>query len=157
MIFEKRQFLISKNQTINLDDDYEILGQDVYSNSLGLKRVSQIHLDGELVFDQYSDLVNVDLIGYGEAIVECALTFKELKQEFKFDVADEIYFMNNKIDLKPLIIMSILNSIDGVLFDPSVNHKISGDGWSFGENDEVVADEIDERLVKLKDLLNKME
>lgn len=157
MIFEKRQFLISKNQTLNIDNDYEILERDIYSNSLGLKRINHIHLDGELVFDQYSDLVNVDLIGYGEAIVECALTFKELKQEFKFDVADEVYFMNNKIDLKPLVIMSILNSIDGVLFDPNVNHKISGNGWSFGENDEVVADEIDERLIKLKDLLNKME
>lgn len=157
MIFEKRQFLIAKNQTVNLNNDYEILEQDVYSNSLGLKKVSHIHLDGELGYDQYSDLVNVDMTGYGEAIFECALTFKELKQEFKFDVADEIYFMNNKIDLKPLVIMSILNSIDGVLFDPDVNHKISGDGWSFGENEEVVADEIDERLVKLKDLLNKME
>ncbi len=155
MIFDKRQFYVSLNQTIILDNDYFIEASDILSNCVGLKSVQQIHLSGKLLYDQYYDVVNVDLVGRGEAIVECALTMKELVYEFSFDVEDEVAFFNNKLDLKPLVLMSIINSIDGVPFDCDATRSFSGDGWSFGEADDSNIT-YDERLDVLRAYLEKM-
>lgn len=156
MIFDKRLFYVTLNQTIILDDEYSIEESDILGNCVGLKSVQQVHLSGKMIYDQYYDLVNVDLVGRGVAIVECALTMKELVCEFSFDVEDEVAFFNNKLDLKPLVLMSIINSIDGVLFDSEANRSFCGDGWSFGESNESNVT-CDERLSGLRAYLEKME
>ncbi len=151
------------NDIINIDKDV-IIDMTKYQHS-SIKALNNLHVLGYVKYNS-SDNLEFNLNLTGNMILEDAVTLEDIdyplniKIEEEYEINDEfmqLYMKNNKniLDIIPILWENIVLEVP-IRLTTSDNVKLSGDGWSLNADDNDF-DDIDPRLAKLKEVLDRKE
>ena len=151
------------NKSVTYDTDFTI-DVDVYQN-VGILDLKNLHVTGDISLNSVSMLA-VNLTVTGIMVIPDSVTTEPVdypftsKIEEEYDINDENFLEYYQKEQNILDIMKILweNIVLEVpmRFTTTEDAHLSGDGWSLGE-DKNKDDQIDPRLAKLSELLDRKE
>ena len=151
------------NKSVTYDTDF-VIDVDVYQN-VGILDLKNLHVTGDISLNSVSMLA-VNLTVTGIMVIPDSVTTEPVdypftsKIEEEYDINDEFFLEYYQKEQNILDIMKILweNIVLEVpmRFTTTEDAHLSGDGWSLGE-DKNKDDQIDPRLAKLSELLDRKE
>ncbi len=125
-----------------------------------IKELNNVKIKGIVTRDSLGEFV-LDVNVKGTAILECAITLKDVPYSFDFTINDELLNLyeessinikniGNTIDILPIIWENILMEIPThIVSEDASSMELEGDGWRLNKSDSAGNSE----LSKLKDLL----
>ena len=151
------------NEVVNYDEDFHI-APSLYS-SVGILDLKNLHVSGTVHLNSLSMLV-VNLTVTGAMILPDSVTNEPIDYPFtckideEFDINDENFLeyyqkSQNILDIMKILWENIVLEVP-MRFTKTEDAHLSGDGWSLGE-DKNKEDNIDPRLAKLSELLDRKE
>lgn len=132
--------------------DKEMLGSDI-------KSLDNVQILGEITRNSMDDYV-LDVNVKGTAILECAITLKDVPYDFDIDINGSLVSLfeevgitveniDNTIDILPIIWENIVMEIPNYVVSPGASStELEGDGWTLNKSKKQENSE----LSKLKDL-----
>ena len=151
------------NGSVTYDNDF-IINADTYKE-VGILDLKNLHVKGDISLNSVSMLA-VNLTVTGIMVIPDSVTSVPVdypftsKIEEEYDINDEFFLEYYQKEQNILDIMKILweNIVLEVpmRFTATEDAHLSGDGWSLGE-DKNKEDQIDPRLAKLSELLDRKE
>ena len=132
--------------------DKEMLGSDI-------KSLDNVKILGEITRNSMDDYV-LDVNVKGTAILECAITLKDVPYDFDIDINGSLVSLfeevgitveniDNTIDILPIIWENIVMEIPNYVVSPGASStELEGDGWTLNKSKKQENSE----LSKLKDL-----
>ena len=151
------------NGSVTYDNDF-VINADTYKE-VGILDLKNLHVTGDISLNSVSMLA-VNLIITGIMVIPDSVTTEPVdypftsKIEEEYDINDENFLEYYQKEQNILDIMKILweNIVLEVpmRFTTTEDAHLSGDGWSLGE-DKNKDDQIDPRLAKLSELLDRKE
>ena len=155
--------MLSNGEVHEYDEDFNI--DSSYYQSVGILDLKDLHVKGSVSINSLS-MLDVNLTVTGIMILPDSVTTLPVdypftsKIEEEFDINDENFLEYYQKEQNILDIMKILweNIVLEVpmRFTTTEDAHLSGDGWSLGE-DKNKEDNIDPRLAKLSELLDRKE
>lgn len=155
--------MLSNGEVYGYDEDFSI--DSSYYQSVGILDLKDLHVKGSVSINSLS-MLDVNLTVTGIMILPDSVTTLPVdypftsKIEGEFDINDENFLEYYQKEQNILDIMKILweNIVLEVpmRFTTTEDAHLSGDGWSLGE-DKNKEDNIDPRLAKLSELLDRKE
>ena len=155
--------MLSNGEVKEYDEDFSI--DSFYYQSVGILDLKDLHVKGSVSINSLS-MLDVNLTVTGIMILPDSVTTLPVdypftsKIEEEFDINDENFLEYYQKEQNILDIMKILweNIVLEVpmRFTTTEDAHLSGDGWSLGE-DKNKEDQIDPRLAKLSELLDRKE
>ena len=151
-------------QTDRIDIDTEVTIPSEYLINSEIKDISKVKVNGEIVEEGLSYLVNINI--KCNLTLTCSVSLKDVDYPVNTEINEIISnddeniedfdkIINNSIDLVPIIWQNILVEVPIRVVSPDVKEEnIYGDGWKFITTEEDKK-EIDPRLEKLKDFLGE--
>ena len=151
-------------QTDRIDIDTEVTIPSEYLINSEIKNISKVKVNGEIVEEGLSYLVNINI--KCNLTLTCSVSLKDVDYPVNTEINEIISnedeniedfdkIINNSIDLVPIIWQNILVEVPIRVVSPDVKEEnIYGDGWKFITTEEDKK-EIDPRLEKLKDFLGE--
>ncbi len=131
---------------------------------MNVRAISDVDVDGKLIYDPYSKHLMVDVHLSGELTLVCSITFKDVPYEFEadgqlvygFDVEEDKEILpidSDELDLKSDFLDLIWVEIPSTIIADDVKELPHGQHWEVVRESDYVAreKEPDERLAKLKD------
>ena len=155
--------LLSTGEVKGYDEDFTI-SSDVYKN-VGILDLKNCHVVGTIYLDSLSMLV-VNLTVTGIMVIPDSVTTEPVDYPFtskideEFDINDENFIeyyqkSQNILDIMKILWENIVLEVP-MRFTVTKDAHLSGEGWSLGE-DKNKDDQIDPRLAKLSELLDRKE
>ena len=151
------------NKSVTYDNDF-VINADTYKE-VGIIDLKNLHVTGDISLNSVSMLA-VNLTVTGIMVIPDSVTTEPVdypftsKIEEEYDINDENFLEYYQKEQNILDIMKILweNIVLEVpmRFTTTEDAHLSGDGWSLGE-DKNKDDQIDPRLAKLSELLDRKE
>ena len=151
------------NGSVTYDNDF-VINADTYKE-VGILDLKNLHVTGDISLNSVSMLA-VNLTVTGIMVIPDSVTTEPVdypftsKIEEEYDINDEFFLEYYQKEQNILDIMKILweNIVLEVpmRFTATEDAHLSGDGWSLGE-DKNNDDQIDPRLAKLSELLDRKE
>ena len=151
------------NGSVTYDNDF-VINADTYKE-VGILDLKNLHVTGDISLNSVSMLA-VNLTVTGIMVIPDSVTTEPVdypftsKIEEEYDINDENFLEYYQKEQNILDIMKILweNIVLEVpmRFTTTKDAHLSGDGWSLGE-DKNKDDQIDPRLAKLSELLDRKE
>ena len=151
------------NKSVTYDNDF-VINADTYKE-VGIIDLKNLHVTGDISLNSVSMLA-VNLTVTGIMVIPDSVTTEPVdypftsKIEEEYDINDENFLEYYQKEQNILDIMKILweNIVLEVpmRFTVTKDAHLSGDGWSLGE-DKNKDDQIDPRLAKLSELLDRKE
>ena len=151
------------NGSVTYDNDF-VINADTYKE-VGILDLKNLHVTGDISLNSVSMLA-VNLIITGIMVIPDSVTNEPVEYPFtskieeEYDINDENFLEYYQKEQNILDIMKILweNIVLEVpmRFTTTEDAHLSGDGWSLGE-DKNKDDQIDPRLAKLSELLDRKE
>ena len=151
------------NGSVTYDNDF-VINADTYKE-VGILDLKNLHVTGDISLNSVSMLA-VNLTVTGIMVIPDSVTTEPVdypftsKIEEEYDINDENFLEYYQKEQNILDIMKILweNIVLEVpmRFTTTEDAHLSGDGWSLGE-DKNKDDQIDPRLAKLSELLDRKE
>ena len=151
------------NGSVTYDNDF-VIDADTYKE-VGILDLKNLHVTGDISLNSVSMLA-VNLTVTGIMVIPDSVTTEPVdypftsKIEEEYDINDEFFLEYYQKEQNILDIMKILweNIVLEVpmRFTKTEDAHLSGDGWSLGE-DKNKEDQIDPRLAKLSELLDRKE
>ena len=151
------------NGSVTYDNDF-VINADTYKE-VGILDLKNLHVTGDISLNSVSMLA-VNLTVTGIMVIPDSVTTEPVdypftsKIEEEYDINDENFLEYYQKEQNILDIMKILweNIVLEVpmRFTTTEDAHLSGDGWSLGE-DKNKEDNIDPRLAKLSELLDRKE
>lgn len=150
---------LNLNNHITLDQDFTIDKTNYQNhNILDLK---DLHIKGDIGYNDADNLV-INLLITGTMYLKDSITLEPIKKPLNIKITEndtleseylEEYYKKDKniLDIIPILWENIVLEVPMRLTE-SQDIKLSGEGWSFGE-EEKKEDNIDPRLAKLNELL----
>ena len=151
------------NEVVNYDEDFHI-DPSLYS-SVGILDLKNLHVSGSVHLNSLSMLV-VNLTVTGIMVLPDSVTNEPIDYPFtckideEFDINDENFLeyyqkSQNILDIMKILWENIVLEVP-MRFTLAKDAHLTGDGWSLGE-DKNKDDQIDPRLAKLSELLDRKE
>ena len=151
------------NGSVTYDNDF-VINADTYKE-VGILDLKNLHVTGDISLNSVSMLA-VNLTVTGIMVIPDSVTTEPVEYPFtskieeEYDINDENFLEYYQKEQNILDIMKILweNIVLEVpmRFTTTEDAHLSGDGWSLGE-DKNKDDQIDPRLAKLSELLDRKE
>ena len=150
------------NNRIEIDKDINIdLNKYQYKD---IKDLSNLHVLGSIEYNS-SDNLKFDLNLTGNMVLIDAISLEDINYPLDLKITDEyeindefmqVYMKNNKniLDIIPILWENIVLEVP-ISLTTQDNVKLSGDGWSLNEDNN--NDDIDPRLAKLQEVLDRKE
>ena len=150
------------NNRMEIDKDINIdLNKYQYKD---IKDLSNVHVLGYIEYNS-SDNLKFDLNLTGNMVLIDAISLEDINYPFNIKITDEyeindefmqVYMKNNKniLDIIPILWENIVLEVP-ISLTTQDNVKLSGDGWSLNEDNN--NDDIDPRLAKLQEVLDRKE
>ena len=151
-----RSGIVSK---IDINETYSFSEEEL--KTLEITSLDDLKITGTVSLDALKD-VYLDLEVTGTMIIPCAITLKPVNypfniniegtiEEIAVDLEKKVEKNQNILDIFPIIWENVLMEVPmRVVADDADDYQISGDGWSFNNDD---SDQGNSELSKLKDLL----
>ena len=153
---------LANNQTVEYDEDFSI--DKELMESVGILDLKNLHVKGNIHLNSLSMLV-VDLVISGVMVIPDSVTNEAVDYPFTSKIEEE-YDTNDKnfleyyeksqniLDIMKILWENIVLEVP-MRFTATEDAHLSGDGWSLGEDKN--EDQIDPRLAKLSELLDRKE
>ena len=153
--------LAKLNKTLNIDEDITI-DLEKYKNN-NIKGLNNLHVSGNIFYNTIDNL-ELDLNLTGNMILSDSVTLENINYPLDIKIKEE-YELNpdflqvycekdqNILDIIPLLWENIVLEVP-MRLTTTKNAHLEGEGWSLGGEK---IEEIDPRLEKLKELLDKRE
>ena len=154
---------LSNGAVVKYDQDFKI-SRDLYQ-SFGILNLKDLHVSGDLCLNSLSMLV-VHLTVTGIMVLSDSVTNEPVDYPFtseieeEYDTNDENFLetyqkSQNILDIMKILWENIVLEVP-MRFTLAKDAHLTGDGWSLGE-DKNKDDQIDPRLAKLSELLDRKE
>ena len=132
-------FKLNNLGKVNIDSD--IVFDESYYSSIGIRNIKEMHVAGEISIDFEDNLIS-DLLVTGEFILPCAVTLEDVefpisvKIEENMGKFEDFYNKNkNTLDILPFIWENIVSEVPiRVVKDEHKDVQLKGEGW------EVISD-----------------
>lgn len=146
------------DKNVELDLNYSFSEEQLAKS--GIKALNNVSIKGLIKRNSLGDYV-LDVNVKGLAILECAVTLKDVPYEFDININDELLNLyeessinvkkiDNTIDILPIIWENILMEIPTHVVSPDASlTELEGDGWKLNKSSEKKGNS---ELSKLKDL-----
>lgn len=131
---------------------------------MGIRAMSEVDVEGKLIYDPYSKHLLVDVHLSGELTLICSISFKDVPFEYEteghlvygFDPNEDKEILpieTDELDLKPDFLDLIWFEVPSLVIAEDVKELPHGQHWEVVRESDYVAreKEPDERLAKLKD------
>lgn len=131
---------------------------------MGIRAISEIDVDGKLIFDPYSKHLLVDVHLSGELTLICSISAKDVPFDFEteghlvygFDANEDKEILpidTDELDLNPDFLDLIWCEVPSLVISDEVKELPHGQHWEVVRESDYVAreKEPDERLAKLKE------
>ena len=165
MIINLTKLITNLSKEININDEIEI--DKSYIENSDIKDISKIKVSGKII--QSHDNFELQLNIKCTLILTCSISLKDVpytidisvnetigESNDSIDIEENNKIINNTIDLIPIIWQNIILEVPLKVISPDVKEEnLSGNGWRFVTDEEVLDKDIDPRLEKLKDFLNE--
>ena len=150
------------NNKLYLDEDINFdLNKYQYQN---IKDLNNLHIKGYISYNT-PDNLEFDINLTGNMVLNDTVTLEDINYPLNIKIEEEyelnaefmqVYMKNSKniLDIIPILWENIVLEVP-IRLTTKENVKLSGDGWSL--NEENNDDEIDPRLAKLKEVLDRKE
>lgn len=154
---------LSQDGVVHYDTDF-VVDKVLYS-SVNIIDLKDCHVTGDIALNSASMLV-VDLTVTGTIVIPDSVTTEPIDYPFtskiveEYDLNDENFLeyyqkSQNILDIMKILWENIVLEVP-MRFTTTKDAHLSGDGWSLGR-DENKDDQIDPRLAKLSELLDRKE
>ena len=151
------------NGSVTYDNDF-VINADTYKE-VGILDLKNLHVTGDISLNSVSMLA-VNLTVTGIMVIPDSVTTEQIdypftsKIEEEFDINDENFLeyyqkSQNILDIMKILWENIVLEVP-MRFTATEDAHLSGDGWSLGL-DKNKEDNIDPRLAKLSELLDRKE